>query len=568
MSYLSKNATKRSSTSWLWFLLAPDKSFYQVAIIYSLAISLLTLAVPIAVQTLINSLANVNSLRAIAVLSSLLFFTLIVSGTLIALRTRVLEFFERRIYARLSAEVSLHTIYAKHEYFEGRRNTDITNRYFDIMILQKNMPALLVDGFALLLQMLVGFLLVSFYHPLLLLFNTGVVFAVFLFWKLWGGRAVNSAVMLSEAKYEMSKWLDGLAYAHEFFKSSRHIDYAIKQTDQLTHHYIEKHKRHFKYTFSQTISFIILYALASAGLLGIGGWLVTIGQLSLGQLVAAELILSAILFGLSQTADYLKNYYEMCGAADELRHVFSIPQENLDVKTSPISKDNSLVFDSVTLFDNNRNYFFDFTIPSNAKVIVNATRANTQRAFVNLLKGHAKPSAGAVSLAGCDFREFNLFDMRQDVAVVNRSPIVECTIQDFLNMASPDVTMTRTRDILKKVHLLNEIESLPKGFDTLLSPLGDPLSPVAFLHLKLAAAILNQPKILVMTQFFDLLNQAVREQTLALINELPVTVLYFTQHEGTPLEYSLSLDDSPQKLVKTKITPLKQTPLKKEVDPS
>lgn len=548
MTDTSIPASSKHPATWLWQLLAPDRSFYRVAITYSLAISLLTLSVPIAVQTLINTLANVASIRAIIVLAALLFLTLVVSGALTALRTRTMEYFERRIYARLTAEVSLHTIYARHEYFEGRRNTDITNRYFDIMTLQKNVPFLLVDGFALVLQMLVGFSLVSFYHPALLMFNIVVILALLLFWKLWGHSAVNSAVALSHAKYEMSKWLDSLAYAHEFFKSTRHIDYAVDRTDKLTSRYVGGHKKHFKYTFAQTISFLLLYALASASLLGIGGGLVIIGQLSLGQLVAAELILSAILFGLSKMADYLKNYYEMCGAADELGQVFSIPQENIENNTKHALNGGSLLFDHVGLTDiNNIEYMFNFQIPANVKVLVNAEKSGASRAIIHLLKRHTHPRSGSIQLASCDLEDLDVYHLRQDVVVIDRSPIVECTIEDYLRMSCPAVSLSEIRIVLKQVNIKDEVESLPNGLKTLLSPLGDPLSAVSFLRLKLAACLLIQPKILVLTQFFDLLNPKALENTLALVSKLPITVLYFTKQVSHPIfDYRLSLGERQQ----------------------
>ena len=63
--------------------------------------------------------------------------------------------------------------------------------------------------------------------------------------------------------------------------------------------------------------FLLMYAVASAALLGIGGVLVVQGELSIGQLVAAELVMSAVFFGLSRFTQYLKLYYELYGAAEK-----------------------------------------------------------------------------------------------------------------------------------------------------------------------------------------------------------------------------------------------------------
>jgi len=66
-------------------LLGPEHRFYKLVVIYSLAISLLTLAIPISVQALIDTIANIGIVRAIVVISLILFGLLMVSGVLYAL---------------------------------------------------------------------------------------------------------------------------------------------------------------------------------------------------------------------------------------------------------------------------------------------------------------------------------------------------------------------------------------------------------------------------------------------------------------------------------------------------
>ena len=168
---MEKSIDLRAIKQHLVALLKPEHGFFNVAIAYGVAISFLTLAVPIAVQTLINSIANIGSVRAVVILSMVLFFTLVISGLLSALRMRVMEHYERKVYARLTSELAAKTMMAPQSFFDGQRNTTITQRYFDIMTFQKNIPSLMVDGFALVLQLVVGFTLVSFYHPFLLMFN-------------------------------------------------------------------------------------------------------------------------------------------------------------------------------------------------------------------------------------------------------------------------------------------------------------------------------------------------------------------------------------------------------------
>lgn len=525
-------------------LFRPERSFIRVVLIYGLAISLMTLSVPVAVQTLINTVANIASPSAIVSLSVLLFITLLLSGFLSALRTYVMEQYERLVYARLNAEVSAKILFAKQEFFEGKRNIHMTQRYFDIMTLQKNVPKLLVDGFALVLQMFVGFVLVSSYHETFLIFNLTLLFAIYVIWFFWGRNAMRSAVMLSHAKYQSAQWLTDIAMAHDFFKSSHHIDFAQERTDQLIRAYIDNHKLHFRYTFSQVISFLLLYALSSAALLGIGGMLVLKNQLSIGQLVAAELVLSAIFFGLSKFTNYLKLYYQLVGAADELGLILEIPQE-LALEQSKIPETAELVVHQVKVFQNGSAREINLQLAAGEKIKVYTQTPWVQRQFMRLLKYHQTPSTGYIRLGNADLSDYDVQELRQAICIVDRSLIVECNLEEYLRLSAPDASIADMHDALAAVGLAQRIDKLEKGIHTTLSAQGSPLLPNEFLLLKVAAAILAQPKVLILTQHVDAMPMNDIQTLLQALTLHPFTLLYFTNHpEQIPLSKCVMLDDT------------------------
>ncbi|MCY7294694.1 ABC transporter ATP-binding protein [Alteromonas sp. a30] len=511
-------------------LIRPEAGYINAAVVYGLAIGLLTLAVPIAVQTLINTIANIGSPRAVIILAVVLFSTLLISISLSALRTRVMEYYERRVYARLTSELSLKTILAPHSFFDSRRNTTITQRYFDIFTLQKNLPTLMVDGFALVLQMLVGFTLVSFYHPMLFALNVMIVLMMYSVWKVWGNRAKRTAIDLSHAKYSTAKWLDDISSAHEFFKSSRHLDYAGAKTEALISHYIHNHERHFKLTFSQVVMYLLLYALASATLLGLGGWLVVQGQLSIGQLVAAELIMSAVFFGISQFTNYLKLYYEMYGAADKIGHALKIPQENLQDDRVSIPESSSLNCQNLLLTHLNHTFEINFNLDARVKKFVVTDQSWIQRGFIKVLKQYSNPQQGMLRLGKHALSDYDLYKLRQAIVSIDRSLIVECSIKEYLRMAAPEASITQMHDVIELVCLQHVIHCLPEGLDTKMSALGAPLQPAELLLLKLAAAILSKPKVVVLNQHFDNIPTTLLKHILSILESQPFSILYFTNH--------------------------------------
>jgi len=313
---------------WLHAILRPERNFIWIIIIYGIGISLLTLAVPAAVQYLINTIVNIGSFRAVLVLAFSLFLILLTSGVLSAIRMWVVELYERRVFARLTSEISFKVMASPKDQFKGPY-AGSSNRYFEILLLQKNIPFIMLDGFALVLQTAVGFALVSFYHPWLFIFNTGVVLTIYTIWRAWSSGAKRTAIERSKQKYATAKWLADLESLKKKPTSDALMSEAAVGTEEQISRFIDAQRQHFSYTFPQSLLFLALYALGSAGLLGVGGWLVIEGQLSVGQLVAAELIMASIFLGLSRFSTYLKAYYELYGSANKLEELLSLPEDQM-----------------------------------------------------------------------------------------------------------------------------------------------------------------------------------------------------------------------------------------------
>ena len=85
---------------WLREIVGPDTAYVRLAIVYGVAISLLSIATPISVQLLINSVANTGLPAPLWTLAALLFSLLTLSAGLYAVRYWVMALFERRFFAR------------------------------------------------------------------------------------------------------------------------------------------------------------------------------------------------------------------------------------------------------------------------------------------------------------------------------------------------------------------------------------------------------------------------------------------------------------------------------------
>ncbi|URD38280.1 ABC transporter ATP-binding protein/permease [Methylobacterium tardum] len=509
--------------------LKPETGFIWTAVVYGIAVALLGLAVPVSVQLLINSVANTALPAPLFVLSGLLLGLLLAAALLSAARIYVLALFERRVFARTVADISLRALHAKNPHFDDARRGDLFNRFFDLMTVQKAVPHLLVGGFAILLQSGIGLVLTSFYHPFFLAFNVVVAAVLIGIAFLWAGPAVRSGAALSHAKHETARWLESLGVSNGFYGHGGRLTTALARSEALTATYAKMHRRHFHHTFAQTIGFLMVYAVASAGLLAMGGWLILQGQLSLGQLVAAELVLSSAFYGISQLGSHARTFYDLVAALHELSLFERIEQADGDGWNGPGPANGNLRLRDVEL-DGLR---FNIAVEG-GEILAVAADEGVERALAALIERRARPERGSVMVGGADIAAFGPEGLRSEILVLDRPTLAETTIREHLSggdVSSP----ARIHECLERVGLAERVRSLPSGLDTPLFASGSPLSTGEAVALKLAAALLRPPKLVVLSTLADLLPPDRVTAALVGFREEGTTVLHVTQRPPLPV---------------------------------
>ncbi len=513
----------RSAAGWLAGIVGPDMAYVRLTMIYGVAISLLSLATPISVQLLINSVAYIAMPAPLWTLAGLLLGLLLVVAGLSAMRFWMMALFERRLFARIVAEITVRAVHAQDPFFADQNRGDLFNRYFDLVVVQKAVPSLVIGAFTIILQSAVGLIVTSFYHPFFLAFNAILLLVILAIWLIWSRGSIRSAVALSHAKHDAARWLESVGGSNGFYKSARHFDFAMDRSEAVTATYVDRHRRYFRYSFTQTIAFLLLYAFASAALLALGGNLILSGELSIGQLVAAELILGGVFYGVSQLGWYLDTLYDLVASAEELSLFYAIPQESAVVTVGQSPGDGAVRLDRVVT----PGAQFDFALAAGEQLVTRAD-GGAERLLAMVLKRHVVPERGLVMVGGADMATFDMYLLRSEVMVLDRPSIVEVTIREYLTLSATAATSAATLDALELVGLRHRIAELPHGLDTPLAASGFPLSIGEVMALKLASALLVRPHVLMLSQLYDLLPAKRLAEALRQLKPAGTTVLLCT----------------------------------------
>ncbi len=481
-----------------------ERSELTAVLVYAIFIGLLTLLMPVSVQALVNTIAFGSVVQPLVILGVVLFAGLLLSAVLQGLRHYVVEVIQRRIFARVVNDFGRRLPRWSEDVRRARDPRELINRFFEVVTVQKAFASLAVDALGLTLQTAMGLLLLAFYHPVLLAFDVVLVLALIALVLGPLHSSVKSAMVESKAKYATVAWLESVAEHSAMFSDARGARQASARAEALSRRYLDAREVHWRHLLQHIAGGLALHVVASVALLLIGGWLVMQRQLTLGQLVASELVVAAIGAGFAKLGKQMEKLYDATASVEKLSQVIDVPRERDGglriTATGPARVELGAVSDPRLMAA------LDFSIAAGEKLGVTGPSASGKTTLLHLMTGRLQPSEGNVRVDGVDLAEADLARFRTDVFWLDdeaRAP--DLTVAELLLLSAPAASTGMLRDALARVGLGDVVERLSEGLDTRLLPHGGPLSKTELLRLSVARLLLAEPRLLLVDQALDAL---------------------------------------------------------------
>lgn len=519
-------------------LIQLERSDIAATVVYGIAIGLLSLVLPIAAQALVTTVAFGSVLQPLVVLTLLFALAATAAGVLRLSQAWVVEIIQQRVFSRAMADIARRLVSMPHAVLDRMHVPDLLNRFFEVPTIQKALASVLVGGVGLVLQTLLGLTLLCFYHPLLLAFALVLVtlLAVVIF--VVGRGAVASALDESKAKYQAVGWLENLARIPTAFKSTRGRHLALGRADRFVRRYLDARRHHFRKLLLQSGGGIALAVVGSTALLGLGGVLVLRNQLTLGQLVAAELIMATLSGALVKLGKQLESVYDLVQATTKLGLLVDLPAERrggeLPRKPERPGTPAAVRSHELSFAHGSRPVLrrVSVDVPPGTRLAVAGPGGVGKSTLLDVLASLRTPTGGNVELDGCDVRLLDLAAVRESVVLVRGSEFVEGSILSNLRLLEPQAPLDEIEAAIAAVGLGAVVRALPEGLATPLQPSGAPLSSSQQRRLALARALVASPRLLLLDETLDGLGVSQTEKLAILDHVLspqaPWTVIVVT----------------------------------------
>ncbi|MGB4845965.1 MAG: ABC transporter ATP-binding protein [Ferruginibacter sp.] len=275
-----------------------------------------------------------------------------------------------------------------------------------------------------------------------------------------------------------------------------------------------------------TSSATLLLGLASAGIMGIGGYMIIQGELTFGDFLAFTLYLGFMIAPIVQMSNIGSQLTEAFAGLDRTEEIMNMdPEDDKAVRIIPLGDiKGDIKFENVSFaYEEGKEVIsgISFDAAAGSVTALVGSSGSGKTTIASLAATFITPDSGKITIDGTDLSKVILTDYRKHLGVVLQDDFLfEGTIRENILFARPDAGEDRLNYAVKSAYVHEFTDRFENGLDTVIGERGVKLSGGQRQRIAIARAILADPKIIILdeaTSNLDTESESLIQQSL---NEL------------------------------------------------
>jgi len=285
-----------------------------------------------------------------------------------------------------------------------------------------------------------------------------------------------------------------------------------------------------------------LQLFVALGVVLLGVWELVEQRLSIGALIAANMLASRALTPMRQVVNAWHTIVAVRSAFARVDEMMRLPKEIQPGRLAPMPPITGEVTFERAAFRHDDGasavlHDIDLQIDAGSIVGIIGPSGSGKTTIANLIQGLYRPSSGRVLIDGTDVAHMSAAQLRAQIGCVPQDvQLFAGTVRENIAMGVADKDTTRIVSVAKFVGAHTFIQRLPQGYNTVLGERGVGLSAGQKQLLCIARALIRNPRIIVLDEATSALDPASEEQLLRALrsNARGRTVIMIT-HRLAPL---------------------------------
>ncbi len=487
-------------------LIQIDKKDIVQIIIYAVISGVLSLSLPLGIQAIINLIqAGVVSMSWI-VLVFIVVICIILVGYLKLMQIKITEYIQQKIFIRSSLDFSIRMPKLKYEILQKHHISELSNRFFDTINIQKGVAKIILDYSAAILEIIFGLLLLTLYHPFFIIYGFLLFVLLFSIFYFSYNKGIETSIKESKYKYKVAYWIQEIAKNNILFKNFQNLSFAVEENNKNLEDYLTYRKKHFNVLVNQYVQLIIFKAIITLSLLIVGGFLVINQQMNIGQFIAAEIIILLVINSVEKIIVGLEVFYDVITSIEKVGEVLDM---ELDCIQKTEKKYENINIELENIFyqydENSENIIKDISlkIVQNEHILVDGKNSSGKSTLLKILAGIINPKSGLMYLNDGNYNKIELENYQNNIGyIASQGFLFKGTFIENI-VLNNEYSEDYLKKVIQSLYLSDFLKQLPDSWHTELKINGNQTPSSIIQKIIIARILIQNPKIIILEDALD-----------------------------------------------------------------